>query len=77
MEYTKQEPDLEAVIIDGTIVRAHQCSAGYTKNSKDQESLGRSKGGFTTKIHALGKPLKFTLTAGQRNEVFMSTHICW
>ncbi|MDR1139841.1 MAG: IS5 family transposase [Rickettsiales bacterium] len=69
LEYTKQEPDLEVVIIDGTIVRAHQCSAGYTKNSKDQEALGRSKGGFTTKIHALGNPLKFTLTAGQRNEI--------
>ncbi|MFP3036295.1 MAG: IS5 family transposase [Wolbachia sp.] len=73
LEYTKQEPDLEAFIIDGTIVRAHQCSAGYTKNSKDQEALERSKGGFTTKIHALvdalGNPLKFTLTAGQRNEI--------
>ncbi len=73
MEYTKQEPDLEAVIIDGTIIRAHPCSAGYTKDSKDQEALGRSKGGFTTKIHALvdalGNPLKFILTPGQRNEI--------
>jgi transposase len=35
--------------------------------------LGRSKGGFTTKIHAvvdaLGNPLKFTITAGQRNDI--------
>ncbi|WP_265016528.1 MULTISPECIES: IS5 family transposase [unclassified Wolbachia] len=73
LEYTKQEPALEAVIIDGTIVRAHPCSAGYTKDSKDQEALGRSKGGFTTKIHALvdalGNLLKFTLTPGQRNEI--------
>ncbi|OAM01650.1 MAG: transposase [Wolbachia endosymbiont of Dactylopius coccus] len=73
LEYTKQEPDLEAVIIDGTIIRAHPCSAGYTKDSKDQEALGRSKGGFTTKIHALvdalGNPLKFILTPGQRNEI--------
>ncbi|WP_265039745.1 IS5 family transposase [Wolbachia endosymbiont (group A) of Trypoxylon clavicerum] len=73
LEYTKQEPDLEVAIIDGTIIRAHPCSSGYTKNSKDQEALGRSKGGFTTKIHALvdalGNPLKFTLTPGQRNEI--------
>ncbi len=73
LEYAKQEPDLEVAIIDGTIVRVHPCSAGYTKNSKEQEALGRSKGGFTTKIHAvvdaLGNPLKFTLTAGQRNEI--------
>lgn len=43
------------------------------KHSKDQEALGRSKGGFTTKIHALfdalGNPLKLNLTAGQRNEI--------
>jgi len=40
LEYAKQEPDLEVAIIDGTIVRAHPCSAGYTKNSKEQEALG-------------------------------------
>ena len=68
-----QDPDLEVSIIDGTIVRAHACAAGYKKNSGEQEALGRSKGGFTTKIHALvdalGNPLKFTLTPGQRNEI--------
>ncbi|MGL9725667.1 MAG: transposase [Wolbachia sp.] len=66
---------MKVAIIDDTIVRAHQCSAGYTKHFKDQEALDRSKGGFTTKIHALvdalGNPLKFTLTAGQRNEITM------
>ena len=66
-EYFKQEPDMEWVAIDSTIVRAHACSAGYGKNSQEQESLGRSKGGFTTKIHALvdalGNTLKFSLTA--------------
>ncbi len=56
------EADEEAVMIDATIVRAHACSAGYKKNSQEQEALGRSKGGFTTKIHALvddlGNPLE-------------------
>ena len=37
------------------------------------EGLGRSKGGFTTKIHAkvdaLGNPLKFIITAGQVADV--------
>ena len=60
-------------MIDATIVRAHACSAGYKKGSQDEESLGRSKGGFTTKIHAmvdaLGNPLKFILTPGQRNDI--------
>lgn len=67
------EADNEATMIDATIVRAHACSAGYKKDSADQEALGRSKGGFTTKIHALvdalGNPLKFILTPGQRNDI--------
>ena len=70
---TIDQPDMEAVMIDATIVRAHACSAGYKKNSQAQECLGRRKGGFTTKIHAvvdaLGNPLKFILTAGQRNDI--------
>lgn len=60
-------------MIDSTIVRAHACAAGYNKNSQEQEALGRSKGGFSTKIHtlvdALGNPLEFILTPGQRNDI--------
>lgn len=69
----QQDPDLEAVMIDATIVRAHACSAGYGKESQSQQALGRSRGGFSTKIHALvdalGNPLKFILSAGQRHEI--------
>jgi transposase len=72
-EQVKVNPDMEAVMIDATIVRAHACSAGYRKDSQDQEALGRSRGGFTTKIHALvdslGNPLKFTLTPGQKHDI--------
>lgn len=67
------EADKEAAMIDATVIRAHACSAGYRKDSGDQEALGRSKGGFTTKIHALvdalGNPLKFILTPGQRQDI--------
>ena len=38
-----READLEWVMIDSTIVRAHACSMGYGKNSQDRETLGRSK----------------------------------
>ena len=44
------------------------------KKSGDQEAqaLGRSRGGFSTKIHiavdALGNPLRLILTAGQRHD---------
>ena len=78
-EYFKQDPDMEWVSIDSTIVRAHACSSGYRKDSQAQESLGRSKGGFTTKIHALvdalGNPLKFSLTAGQRNDITQAAYL--
>ncbi len=67
------EANKEEVMIDATIVRSHACSAGYKKDSQTKEALGRSKGGFTTKIHALvdalGNPLKFILTPGQRNDI--------
>lgn len=67
------DPDTETVMVDATIVRSHACSAGYAKDSQDQQALGRSKGGFTTKIHAavdaLGNPVKFILTPGQRNDI--------
>jgi uncharacterized protein (DUF934 family) len=60
-------------MIDATIVRAHACSSGYGKDTQDTQALGRSRGGFTTKIHALvdvlGNPLKFILTPGQRHEI--------
>ena len=65
--------DMESIMIDSTIVRSHACSSGYKKNSQTKECLGRSKGGFTTKIHAvadaLGNPLKFILTPGQTHDV--------
>ena len=78
--YFQQNPDLEWVMIDATIVRAHACSAGYEKNSQKKEALGRSKGGFTTKIHALtdalGNPLRFILTSGQRHDITQAKLLC-
>lgn len=72
-ESMHREAEKEEVMIDSTIVRSHACSAGYKKDSQIEEALGRSKGGFTTKIHALvdalGNPLKFILTPGQRNDI--------
>ncbi len=69
----QKDPDLEYVMLDSTIVRANACAAGYKKDSQIKECLGRSRGGFTTKIHtltdALGNPLKFILTGGQRNDI--------
>ncbi len=58
-------------MIDGTVIRAHQHAAGAI-GGQESQSLGRSCGGFGSKIHAkvdaLGLPLKFILTAGQDHE---------
>jgi transposase len=49
------------------------------KNEQDQEGLGRSCGGFSTKIHAvcdaLGNPLQFIITPGQRHDVSQAIEI--
>ena len=64
------DPDLQSVMLDATVVRAHACAAGAPKKNGGQaaQALGRSRGGFGTKLHvlvdALGNPLKFLLTSG-------------
>ena len=55
-------------IFDSTIVRAH-VSAARAKGGKKAQALGRSRGGFTTKIHAKsdasGDIIAFDLTGGE------------
>lgn len=68
------EPDLEYLILDSTTVRAHPCAAGAPQAAGGQaaQALGRSAGGFSTKIHVavdgLGNPLRVRLTGGQRHD---------
>jgi transposase len=61
-----QEPELEWEFIDGSIVRAHQHSSGAA--GEDNQAIGKSVGGNTTKIHmavdACGFPIDFQLTGG-------------
>lgn len=70
--YFIDEPDMEWLLIDSTVVRAHPCAAGapHAKGGQEQQALGKSVGGFSTKIHvavdALGNPWRLLLTAGQR-----------
>ncbi|MEQ1602819.1 MAG: IS5 family transposase [Methylophilaceae bacterium] len=56
----------------GSVIRAHACAAGAANSTAEKEALGRSKGGFGCKVHALcdafGMPLKFILTGGQEAE---------
>lgn len=62
-----QEPDLEWEFIDGSIVKAHQHSAGAA--TEENQAIGKSKGGNTTKIHmavdAYGLAIDFEITGGE------------
>ncbi|MCX4658733.1 IS5 family transposase [Streptomyces uncialis] len=73
------------VNVDSTVCRAHQHAAGARRDGAgqkeppggvghepDDHGLGRSRGGFTTKIHLAceqgQKPLSLLVTAGQRGD---------
>ncbi|WP_376717199.1 IS5 family transposase [Halomonas piscis] len=64
------DPDLEQLMIDGSIVRVHQ--HGASKKTRKVEAMGKSRGGLSTKIHvavdALGNPMRLLLTPGQASE---------
>src|SRR5438046_2928793 len=49
LEWCATDSDCEYIMLDSTIVRAHASAAGYGDQNK--EGLGRSKDGFTSKIH--------------------------
>ena len=67
-----EDADNEYDMIDSTVVRAHQHSAGARKADGDQ-AIGRSRGGLSTKIHtlvdALGNPLGIVLTGGKAHDL--------
>jgi transposase len=77
LQFCIENPDLEYVMIDATIVRAHACAAGY--GEQKIEGLGRSSGGFSTKIHAkvdaLGNPLQIIITPGQTNDITQAKNL--
>jgi len=72
-KYVARDPDMEHLLIDSTIVRAHACAAGYRAGDQTIEGLGRSCGGFSSKIHiaadALGNPLKIIVTEGNASDI--------
>jgi transposase len=65
------QPDFEYALIDGTIVTAHQKASGARGGTQNQ-AIGRSRGGLTTKIvaltDALGTLVRFVLLPGQRHD---------
>ena len=60
-----------------TVVRAHMCSVGGSKNVRQREQyLGRSRGGFSNGINlvvdALGVPSRFILTGCERHDITLA-----
>lgn len=63
--------DASVQMIDTSIVRVHQHGACITRNRR--QSMGRSRGGLTSKIHALidnnGLPVRLALSPGEAHDV--------
>ena len=64
--------DNDYMLIDSTIVWAHQHGAGPVKKGADQ-AIGRSRGALTSKLHAIvdaaGKAVVLSLTPGQGADI--------
>jgi transposase len=64
-------------MIDTSIVRVHQHGAFIIRNRR--QSMGRSRGGLTTKIHAVvdsnGLPARLALTAGEVHDNRLATKL--
>lgn len=71
-EIIRGELDNEWNFMDGTYVKVHQHASGGIE-AVDDKTIGRSKGGNTTKIHMLtdahGNPATFEITAGNIPDV--------
>lgn len=63
--------DAAVHMIDTSIVRVHQHGACITRNRR--QSMGRSRGGLTSKIHAVvdgnGLPVRLALSPGEAHDV--------
>jgi hypothetical protein len=62
------------IAIDATVIRAQAQAAGARRKrgGVEAQALGRSRGGYGTKIHAildaLNLPVRFELGPGQQND---------
>ncbi|MCK1503332.1 IS5 family transposase [Bradyrhizobium sp. 188] len=68
----KPGKDAVALSLDSTSIKAHRCASGG-KGGAQSQAIGRSRGGRTTKIHALSDPLcrpvVLHLTPGQNADI--------
>ena len=71
------QTEIEHVLIDSTIVRAHQHSSAPSKSGP--QALGRSRGGLSNKLHlaidSTGRPLRLIVTEGQVADILCATQL--
>jgi transposase len=76
-EKLRIEPDTEWAFFDGTIVKAHQHSAGA--RAGEERGIGKSVAGNTSKIHmavdGFGLPLNFIVTGGEVHDSKMASEL--
>jgi len=69
--FKKKDTDDESHILDSTIAKVHQHASGGV-GGKAINGIGKTRGGWGTKIHAvvdgLGYPIDIKITEGQRND---------
>ena len=71
-EAMSDDPDFEYLIIDFDHRPGASARRRGEKRGSEDQAIGRSRGGLSTKIHmavrGLGCPVRFTLTAGQKGD---------
>jgi transposase len=72
LAFFSDDAEVKKLMGDSTVVRVPACAAGAPAPGQalpPNQALGRSRGGFSTKIHfvvnGIGKPLRAILTPGQ------------
>lgn len=69
----RKDPDLEWSMVDGSGIKAHQHSCGAPKKAEDDNGIGKSTAGNSTKIHlatdSYGLPIDFMITGGEVHDV--------
>lgn len=72
LELLTLQADMKLTIIEGSYVRAHKHGTGGRHSSGAHQAVGRNRGGFTSRIHAvvddLGNLIAFIITGGQMSE---------
>jgi len=62
----------DAHLLDSSVIRAHAHAAGAPRR-RGEQALGRSRGGFSTKLHlrcdGRGRPVALHLTGGERHDL--------